>query len=459
MAIQFLFPEGFLWGTATSAYQIEGAWNEDGKGPSIWDTFSHQPGTTYNGQNGDIAADHYHRYQDDVKIMKDLGLKSYRFSISWSRVLPTGEGKINAAGLAFYDHLVDALLENGIEPIATLFHYDLPQALQDQGGWPNRDTAYRFADYAQLLGNKLSDRVSLWITHNEPLVTAVVGHLLGEHAPGQKDPMATFAAAHHLLLSHGLAVQALRNASDHPLKIGIALNLNPIYPASDQEEDRQAAVLYDGIQNRTMLDPIFKGQYPEDVFDLLGPLFPEIQTQDLPTISAPIDFLGVNYYSRVVIRHDPNIPFVQLSQVQPQGSEYSQMWEIYPQGIYELLDRINKDYHPTCMWVSENGIPVPDGVDFDGKVRDDRRIQYLQDHLIQIHRAIKNGIPVNGYLVWSFLDNFEWNLGYRMRFGLVYVDFETNNRIIKNSGFWFRNVIRQNGFIPATFHQNQISIS
>jgi len=443
------FPQGFIWGAATSAYQIEGAWNDDGKGPSIWDTFCHRPGKIRNGETGDIAADHYHRWAEDVRIMAELGLKAYRFSTSWSRILPQGVGAANPAGLDFYDRLVDALLGAGIEPIATLFHFDLPQALQDRGGWTKRETAEHFGEYARVVGERLGDRVTYWIPHNEPSVTAVNGHLTGEHAPGWRNPFVVLTIGHHLLLSHGYAVEALRAACRHPTRIGIALNLSPIYPASESAQDRRAATQLDGALNRMVLDPLFRGRYPEDMQRLFGLLFPKIRPGDMEHIAAPLDFLGVNYYTRAVVRHDWRIPLLWGSQIQPKGSEYSEMWEIYPPGIYDLLARIWKDYHPTEIIVTENGIPVPDRVDADGRVRDERRAGYLHDHIVQVHRTIADGVPVRGYLVWSLLDNFEWSLGYRMRFGLIHVDYRTQTRTVKDSGRWYAQVIQENG-VDAT---------
>lgn len=442
------FPEGFIWGTATSAYQIEGAWNEDGRGVSIWDTFCRKWGRTHGGATGDVAADHYHRWAEDVALMRQLGMNAYRFSISWCRIIPNGSGPINPAGLDFYDRLVDALLEAGITPYPTLFHYDLPQPLHEHGGWPSRSTAHHFADYARVVGERLGDRVTYWITHNEPWVTAFLGYFTGEHAPGHRNPFSAFAAMHHILLSHGYAVQALRSSVRLPPQIGIALNLSPAYPASPSAADRHAARLSDGWINRMTLDPVLKGHYPEDftsspIWRLLERQtgYP-IQEGDMTIIAEPLDFLGVNYYSRAVLRY---VPVLQMLPVRPPESEYSDMWEIYPIGIYDLLMRIHRDYrHPTLL-VSENGVPVPDRIDADGRIRDERRICYLRDHLRQIHRAIARGVPVAGYLVWSLLDNFEWAHGYTKRFGLIYVDFETGERRIKQSGEWFAEVIRANG--------------
>ncbi len=437
------FPQGFVWGAASSSYQIEGAWNEDGRGLSIWDTFCRQPGRVWHGDSGDIAVDHYHRYADDVQIMADLGLKAYRFSVAWPRILPEGTGRVNPKGLDFYDRLVDALLARGIEPYLTLYHWDLPQALQERGGWPNRDTAQHFADYARIVARHLGDRVSHWITHNEPFVAAVVGHLLGEHAPGLQDPTAAFAAGHHLLLSHGYACEVLRQELDHPT-IGIALNLSPVYPASDSEQDRAAAARYDLVLNRIFLEPILLGRYPAEAQELVGAFFPKIESDDLQRMSVPLDFVGVNYYSRVVVCHDPGTLIIAAAQVHPEGRDYSGMWEIYPEGIYDLLMRIQRDYQPRNLMVTENGICVPDGLDFDGRVRDLRRIQYLRDHLTQVHRAIQDGVPVRGYFVWSLTDNFEWAYGFNKRFGIVYVDLETQKRTLKDSGRWFAQAIAEN---------------
>lgn len=437
------FPEGFIWGTATSAYQIEGAWNEDGRGLSIWDTFCRQPGKIWQGQNGDVAADHYHRWREDVGLMAELGLKAYRFSIAWPRVLPQGSGPVNAPGLDFYDRLVDALLEKGITPFPTLFHWDLPQALQDKGGWTKRETAERFAEYAGIVGKRLGDRVTYWITHNEPAVAALEGHYTGQHAPGIKNPLSAAWAYRHLMLSHGLAVQALRASAGRPIQVGITLNLSPVHPASDSPQDVKAARRYDGLLNRMFLDPVLHGKFPRDIEKIFGLLF-KVNQEDLRTIATPIDFLGVNYYTRAVVRHDPGVPFIQASEIRPEGSDYSEMWEIYPPGIYELLTRIWTDYRPANILITENGVPVPDVLEPDGRVRDVRRIAYLRDHLTQVHRAISEGVPVRGYFVWSLLDNFEWALGYRMRFGLIYVNYETLERTIKDSGRWYAGVIQDN---------------
>ncbi len=438
------FPKNFIWGVATSAYQIEGAWNEDGRGLSIWDTFSHTPGKIANNENGDITADHYHRWKEDFALLSDMGIQAYRFSTAWPRILPEGTGRVNKKGLDFYDRLVDELLKRKIEPYVCLFHWDLPQALQDKGGWPSRETARHFAEYARVVADRLGDRVKIWFTHNEPWVAAFVGHFLGDHAPGKKDIGAAVKSLHHILLSHGLAADAIRAEVKRPVKIGITLNLNPVHPATDSKKDREAAERVDMFMNRIVLDPLLKGTSPiqeSSIAKLLtGKL---IHEGDLEKIHQ-LDILGVNYYSRAVMKHDPKFPVVNVAQVHPEGNEYSGMWEIYPEGMYETLKMV-WDYKPTCeLMVTENGIPVPDGVDFDGRVRDERRVRYLRNHIAQVHRAVEDGIPVKGYFHWSLMDNFEWSLGYGQRFGLVYVDWKTQKRIIKDSGRWFSKAIQNN---------------
>jgi beta-glucosidase len=447
------FPKDFIWGCAASAYQIEGAWNEDGKGPSIWDTFSHLPGKTANGDTGDVAIDHYHRYQEDIGIMAELGLQAYRFSIAWTRILPEGRGAVNRKGLDFYDRLVDGLLARGIEPYACLFHYDLPQALQDRGGWTRRDTAEAFAEYAHVITGHLSDRVKVWMTHNEPWVSAFVGYGMGEHAPGLRSPAAMFKALHHIFLSHGLAYEAMHAAARQPIRVGITLNLNPVHPASPSKADAGAAHRMDRMLNVLQLDPLLRGTTPLQDSALSRFLTRKlIRPGDLEKIRN-LDLLGVNYYTRTVARYNPLAPVVAASDVKPQGNEYSQMWEIYPTGIYELLLRIWDDYSsmedgrklPELM-VTENGVPFPDTVAEDGRVHDPRRIRYLSDHLIQVRQAMHEGVPVKGYFVWSLFDNYEWALGYGPRFGLVHVDYHTQKRTIKDSGRWYADVIRHNGF-------------
>lgn len=440
------FPEGFLWGVATAAYQIEGAWNEDGKGVSIWDTFSHTQGKIADGSTGDVACDHYHRWREDIALMKELGVKAYRFSIAWTRILPQGSGTVNPKGLDFYDRLVDGLLEAGIKPFITLYHWDLPQALQDVGGWANRDVAYYFADYTAVVAHKLGDRVKHWMTHNEPWVVSWIGYGWGIHAPGIKNAKVALQVAHHLLLSHGLAVEVLRDLGDHETKAGIVLNLSPVHPASDSEEDKAAAWRYDGFHNRWFLDPIFVGSYPADMWEWYGQLVPEVKPGDMAIISRRIDFLGVNYYTRSVVKHDPQGGMLKLSHVRIEGSEYTEMgWEVYPDGLYELLTRLNRDYKVHEFYITENGAAFKDEITPDGKVHDERRLSYLREHFLRAHKAIQDGVPLKGYFVWSLMDNFEWAHGYTKRFGVVYVDYETQKRIIKDSGYCYKQVIAENG--------------
>ena len=440
------FPHGFIWGTATAAYQIEGAYSEDGKGESIWDRFCNIPGNVQDGDRGDIACDHYHRYRDDIKLMKTLSLNAYRFSIAWPRIFPQGKGKVNQGGLDFYERLVDELLDAGIEPFVTLYHWDLPQALQEEGGWANRDTVGYFKDYAAQVSKKLGDRVHYWITHNEPIVVSFCGHHSGVHAPGTKDLSTALKVCHHLLLSHGEAVAVLRDNGDEKTRVGITLNLSPVHPASESKEDKEAAKKFDGYLNRWFLDPIYKGSYPEDMMALYGDKAPKIQAQDLGCISAKIDFLGVNYYSRNVVKADAKAPFLGLSQVKPSGAEYTEMdWEIYPGGIYEILKRIHNDYDAPLIYITENGAAFSDKIDKNGQVNDEPRIKYLKSHLLQAHKAIKDGVKLSGYFVWSLMDNLEWAHGYSKRFGLIYIDYPTQKRIIKASGLWYKKVIEKNG--------------
>ena len=440
-----IFPKGFVWGAATAAYQIEGAANEDGRGESIWDRFSHTPGNVLNGDTGDVADDHYHRWPQDVALMQSLGLKAYRFSIAWPRIIPDGIGAVNDAGLDFYDRLVDGLLAAGIEPFVTLYHWDLPQALQDRGGWPNRDSAAWFADYTAVVSRRLGDRVHNWITLNEPWVSAFVGYMMGMHAPGIRDPKAAMQAAHHLLLAHGQAVSILRRNGNGATRVGITLNLTWVDSASDRPEDVEAARRQDGFADRLFLDPVFKGCYPGDFMELCGNLAPQVEEGDLQQIAAPLDFLGVNYYTRSVVADDPNMPMLRTRSIQPAAAEYTEMgWEVYPEGLYRLLRRLHEDYAPEAIYITENGAAFPDTVE-SGRVHDERRIAYLREHLTSCWRAIQEGVPLRGYFVWSLLDNFEWGFGYSKRFGIVYVDYATQERIPKDSAFFYRDVIAANG--------------
>lgn len=448
---QITFPKDFIWGCAASAYQIEGAWNEDGKGPSIWDTFTRLPGKIEDGTNADVAIDHYHRYQSDVGLMAELGLPAYRFSTAWSRVLPEGIGIVNQKGLDFYDRLVDALLAKNIEPYVCLYHFDLPLALQEMGGWTKRDTASYFAEYAYIVAARLSDRVRTFFTHNEPWVAAAEGYLLGKHAPGRKNPVAMLKAFHHMLLSHGFAMDSIHAAARQPIRTGIILNLSPIYPYTQDSLDTALARRVDMLVNRIQLDPLLKGKSPlqeSTLGRMLGK--PIVKPGDLEKIYN-LDLLGINYYSRSVVKHNPWLPFFGSELLNLENGEYSMMWEVFPQGIYDLLVRIWNDYRPACeILITENGIPLPDTVDAEGCVHDERRIRFIQDHLTQIHLAMRSGVPVKGYFHWSFMDNFEWALGYAPRFGLVHIDYNTLQRTIKDSGKWFRQVIQANGFLTGT---------
>lgn len=457
MAEVVTFPEGFVWGAATSAYQIEGAWNEDGKGESIWDRFVRIPGKIENGDTGDVACDHYHRLREDVFLMKSLGLKAYRFSISWPRVLPKGKGSVNEKGLDFYDRLVDELLSAGIKPFATLYHWDLPQAVQDEGGWPNRTVVNAFLKYTEVVIRKLGDRVRYWMTFNEPFVTAFVGHLEGRHAPGHQDLREALRAAHHQLLAHGLAVPIIRDLVPEA-KVGIVLNLSPVYPASQDLADRKLAWFIDTYLNRWFLDPLAGRGYPTEVFHYLPQLvelMPEafvsrfsslptldfVAEGDLDRIAVPIDFLGVNYYTRIVAR-SPKA--VLPTEIVPDEERTDMGWEVFPQGVLETLTSIHFDHRFPAYYVTENGAAYPDQVEPNGVVRDKKRIRYIKAHLSELHRAIELGIPVQGYFVWSLMDNFEWAYGYSKRFGLIYIDYGTQRRIPKESAYWYAKVIENN---------------
>ncbi|WP_214320340.1 GH1 family beta-glucosidase [Nonomuraea sediminis] len=439
-------PTLFLWGAATSSYQIEGAFADDGRGPSIWDTFSRTPGKVKHGDTGDVACDHYHRYLDDVQLMAGLGLKAYRFSIAWPRIMPE-PGVVNQKGLDFYDRLVDALLERDILPWPTLYHWDLPQYLEDAGGWPVRDTAYRFAEYAGIVHEALKDRVSHWTTLNEPWCSALLGYANGEHAPGRKEPSAAVAAVHHLLLGHGLAIPTLSG------NIGITLNMSHVTPATEAPEDVDAARRIDGIQNRLFLDPVLRGSYPADIVADLADLsdFSHVLDGDLEIISRPVDFLGVNYYSpALVAAGEPaaqgSTPWIgaESARWMEGGRKRTTMgWEIDERGLYDLLVRLRKDYPAVDLYVTENGAAFADVVSADGAVHDPDRIDYLQRHLNACADAIRDGVPLKGYFAWSLLDNFEWAHGYDQRFGIVHVDFDTHRRTPKDSALWYAARIRK----------------
>ncbi|HEY8426711.1 MAG TPA: GH1 family beta-glucosidase [Limnochordales bacterium] len=439
------FPEGFLWGCATASYQIEGSPLADGASPSIWHRFSHTPGNVHGGDTGDVACDHYRRWRDDVALMRELGLKAYRFSIAWPRVLPDGTGRVNEAGVAFYDRLVDALLEAGIVPFVTLYHWDLPGALQDRGGWANRDVVGWFAEYAGVMFERLGDRVRHWITLNEPWCVAHLGYVAGVHAPGMRDLWAGLRAAHHLLLAHGEAVAAFRASKAAGGKIGITLNLGPQHAATESEADRAAADRSDAYHNRLFLDPLFKGRYPDVLVRHFGGAWPEVTDEDLAIIRRPIDFLGVNYYSRGVVADAPGEGLLGIRGVDTGGPRTAMGWEIYPEGLYELLVRLHREYGGLPLYITENGAAFDDRLDASGEVDDGERLDYLRRHFLQARRAIDDGVRLEGYFVWSLMDNFEWALGYSKRFGIVYVDYPTQRRIVKRSGRWYRQVIEANG--------------
>ena len=446
------FPTDFAWGAATSSYQIEGAPDEDGKGTSVWDTFSHTPGKTANGETGDVACDHYHRWADDVDLMASYNLNAYRFSVSWPRIQPEGRGAPNQKGIDFYSRLVDRLLEKGIRPALTLYHWDLPQALQDAGGgWQNRDTADRFAEYAAIMYDALGDRVAWWMTHNEPWCTAALGYRLGIHAPGWQDVTAELRTAHHVLLSHGLAVEAYR-ASGLQAPVGIALNLMPTYPQDETDADRRAAVLSDGYTNRWYLDPVFRGSYPSDMLEYFGERFALdfIQPGDTERVNQPIDFLGVNYYSRRVVRAPRDGETAEFAWVVRSegttGIPTSDLgWEMTPETFVDLLDRLRTEYDSPRIFITENGCALKDVVAADGAVHDPRRIEFLRTHLAAVEQAIQRGADVRGFFAWSLMDNFEWAEGYGPRFGLTYVDYESQRRIPKDSARWYADVARRNG--------------
>jgi beta-glucosidase len=449
------FPENFLWGTATAAYQVEGAVDEDGRGRSIWDTFSHTPGKVLHGDTGDIACDQYHRLEDDLDLMSELGIQAYRFSVAWPRIQPEGSGPANQPGLDYYRRLVDGLRERSIEPMLTLYHWDLPQTLEDAGGWTSRETSERFAEYAGIVYEAFSDSVGFWITLNEPWVAAWMGHGYGLHAPGKTGGGAALAATHHLLLGHGLAMERMRSAGDGN-QLGVTLNLHPASPSRDREADAKAARLVDGQANRLYLDPLFRGEYPEDVlshYQGRGVDLSFVREDDLQKISVPLDFLGINYYFRNTVRDapeggPPNALFADLNArpIVPHDAEKTAMgWPVEPEGLTEILVRIKEEYADLPVYVTENGRAVHDYVDPEGGVDDEERVSYLDAHFRAAHDAIDRGVDLRGYMVWSFLDNFEWAEGYSKRFGIVFVDYGTQRRIPKSSARWYSGVIRRNG--------------
>ncbi|HEX3784304.1 MAG TPA: GH1 family beta-glucosidase [Pseudonocardiaceae bacterium] len=431
----------FTWGVATSAYQIEGAVAEDGRSPSIWDTYSHTPGRIDGNDTGDVACDHYHRWQEDIALMRDLGVDAYRFSIAWPRILPAGGGAVNQPGIDFYDRLVDGLLAAGIRPFVTLYHWDLPQILQDRGGWPVRETAERLGDYAAVVARALGDRVSDWITINEPLCSAWIGYLEDRMAPGHSDITEAVHASYHLLLGHGLAAGAIRAEAKLPPEVGIVFNPSPCEPATNSPEDIAAAERADGHTNRWWLDPVHGRGFPADMRELYQVDLPE-QPGDADIIAAPLDFLGLNYYFRMIAADDPQGPIPHARQVEIPGVPRTHMgWEVNPDGLEKVLLRVTKEYQPSKIYITENGSAYVDTVTADGAVDDQERAAYLQSHLAAVDRAAGNGAPMAGYFAWSLFDNFEWAYGYDKRFGLIHVDYETQARTIKTSGRRYANLI------------------
>jgi beta-glucosidase len=443
------FPPGFLWGAATAAYQVEGGARDGGRGESIWDRFCRVPGAIRGGDTGDVACDHYHRWREDVRTMRELGLRAYRFSIAWPRVFPAGRGAVNRAGLDFYESLVDTLLEAGIRPAATLYHWDLPQPLQDKGGWTNRDTASWFADYAAAVCAKLGDRVGAWMTINEPQVAAFCGYGEGVHAPGIRDLAAAVQAAHVLLLAHARAAQACRQGRTARLRIGIALNLHPVYPAGDSDADEEAAGMADARANRWYLDPLLRGVYPQELLAAYtrAGAAPRIEPDDMPLLAVHRpDFIGVNYYFPLRVRADSSAEVIGFSNVEPRGVETTGMgWEVYPRGLSDILARLRKDYDDPAMMITENGAAFGDAAIESGQIQDDDRIGYLAGHLEELGRAIAAGAKVEAYFLWSLMDNFEWAQGYSKRFGIIHVNNATQERTWKKSAGWYRGVIASNG--------------
>ena len=436
------FPADFVWGAATASYQIEGAADEDGRGESIWDRFSRTPGKVENGDTGDVACDHYHRWQDDVALMRELNLNAYRFSIAWPRVIPAGTGPVNQAGLDFYDRLVDGLLEAGITPWATLYHWDLPQSLEDAGGWPAMATAEAFVPYVEAVTRRLGDRVKHWITLNEPWVSSMLGYLLGIHAPGRTDLGDALATSHQLLRAHGLAVPVIRTNSPES-QVGITLNLTSAYPANPGNQGHvDAARSFDGFMNRWFLDPLAGRGYPDDMLKVYGDAAPEISEADLSAIAVPTDFLGVNYYTPSYLRAGDKGP-MPFTPVDRPGDRTAMGWLVEPKGLEDLLVRLDHDYPAKPLYITENGAAYDDPEPANGSVSDPERLRYLAGHLAAAKRAIDAGADLRGYFAWSLLDNFEWSFGYTKRFGIVHVDYDTQTRTIKESGRWYANVAEE----------------
>jgi len=450
------FPKNFLWGAATASYQIEGAWNEDGKGESIWDRFTHQKGNILYGHTGDVACDHYHRYEEDVSLMKELGIKAYRFSISWPRIFPDGFGNVNQKGLEFYDKLISKLIENGIEPVVTLYHWDLPQKLQDIGGWANSEIVNYYFDYAMLVINRYKDKVKKWITFNEPYCISFLGYFHGIHAPGIKDFKTAMAAVHNLMLSHHKVVKAVKE-NNIDIDIGITLNLTPVYLQTERlgyevsEIEKKMVKISSQLDNELFLDPVLKGKYPEELMNylveknLLDKDKMERMQKEIKESFVFCDFLGVNYYTRAVRMYDETSQWIFPIRWEHPGGEYTEMgWEVFPQGLYDLLVWIKSSYPKIPIYITENGAAYHDVVSEDGTVHDEKRVEYLKKHFEAARKAIEDGVDLRGYFVWSLMDNFEWAMGYTKRFGLIYIDYNTQKRIKKDSFYFYQKFIKEN---------------
>jgi beta-glucosidase len=438
------FPAGFSWGTATASYQVEGAWDQDGKGESVWDRFSHTDGTIQNGDTGDVACDQYRRFKEDIAIMKQLGMRGYRFSIAWPRIFPDGKGKANQAGLDYYSRLVDELLANDIMPFPTLYHWDLPQALEDAGGWANRDIVGQFATYAETCVNALGDRIKNWMIFNEPWCFVFLGYLYGVHAPGKRDASIAMRSSHIVNLAQTAALRAMR-ATGKPESIGTAFSMQSTYPASDSAEDRAAAERQHAFSNTWFLDPIAKGAYPHAYVDqekVLARM--DIRPGDMEQITDKLDFIGVNLYQRSIVAHAEQDRNVGARQVPGPGPRTAFGWEVWPAAIYQMIKRVDADYGHPVIYVTENGCSYPAAPGPDGRVHDPERIDFYNGYIGQVARAYDEGCDVRGYYAWTLLDNFEWATGFTQRFGLTYCDFETQQRTIKDSGYWFRDLIAKN---------------
>lgn len=435
------FPDNFLWGAASAAYQIEGAWNEDGKGESIWDRFAHASGQTKDGDTGDVACDFYHRYAEDIAIMANLGFTASRISISWPRILPQGRGTVNQKGLDYYNRVIDEFLRHGIKPFVTLYHWDLPQALEDAQGWRNRDTAEYLRDYVALVADHLGDRVKHWIVLNEPWMFTMLGHFQGIHAPGRRDPIEALRAAHVVNLAQGLSVRALRESRHRPEAVGTAFSMCPMHPRTGSAQDRAAAKRCDSFVNLWFVETVMNGRYPRIDGGIRFEDWIDIRAGDMDIVKAPLDFIGINLYTRAVIKHDPKERYLGAKHLQPKGQEVTDFgWEVYPKSISEMILKIWQDYGRP-IYITENGCAYGDRPDADGRVKDERRISFLRRYLAEVGRAIHAGADVRGYFVWTLTDNFEWSEGYHQRFGLVYTDYGSQRRIPKSSFSWYRDLI------------------